>query len=293
MSVAVRCGIATFGRVAAIFHVVNDSTISASIAQSVPEASAPTVRWGRPEQRADLADALGSSIDTEDGLNDALRVLVALARTAIAGASSAGVSVTVSGRTFTAVHSDARTLIVDSEQYEAGDGPCLHAARTGDIVRINAVAGHPRWPRFVAAARDENVHSFLAAPLHGAGGRFGSLNLYGENPSAFTDTDVATVTALTDALARALGSFERFDRLRQQVAQLRFALEHRAPIEQAKGILMATHRIDADAAFIRLVEMSQHTNRKLRDVAADFVAAASSTDGGNTATVQSPPPVAS
>ena len=46
-------------------------------------------------------------------------------------------------------------------------------------------------------------------------------------------------------------------------------------IEQAKGMLMAIHRIDADAAFARLVEVSQHSNRKLRDVAQDFVDQAS------------------
>ena len=52
-------------------------------------------------------------------------------------------------------------------------------------------------------------------------------------------------------------------------------LSQRAPIEQAKGMLMAIHRIDADAAFARLVEVSQHSNRKLRDVAQDFVDQAS------------------
>ncbi|WP_243637004.1 GAF and ANTAR domain-containing protein [Rhodococcus sp. Eu-32] len=246
----------------------------ATIAVSAPETPAPRVRWGGVHQDRDLAAALGTRIDTDTDLDSALRVLVSLARTAISGADSAGVSLTLGERVFTAVHSDARTLIVDQRQYEVGDGPCLHAARTGDIVRVDAIAAETRWPVFVDAAREENVHSFLAAPLYGASTRFGSLNLYGEAPAAFADADVVTLTSLTGALARALGDYARFDRLRTEVAQLRFALEHRAPIEQAKGILMATHRIDADTAFIRLAEMSQHTNRKLRDVAAEFVAAA-------------------
>ncbi|OLT35017.1 histidine kinase [Rhodococcus sp. CUA-806] len=255
--------------------VVNTSESNgATIAASMPDAPAPRVRWGEVHQDGDLTAALGTRIDTDSDLNAALRVLVSLARTAISGADSVGVSLTVGERVFTAVHSDARTLIVDQRQYEVGDGPCLHAARTGDIVRVDAIAAETRWPVFVDAAREENVHSFLAAPLYGASTRFGSLNLYGEAPAAFSDADVATLTSLTGALARALGDYARFDRLRTEVAQLRFALEHRAPIEQAKGILMATHRIDADTAFIRLAEMSQHTNRKLRDVAAEFVASA-------------------
>ena len=49
------------------------------------------------------------------------------------------------------------------------------------------------------------------------------------------------------------------------------AMESRAVIEQAKGILMSTRRIDADVAFDVLRERSQASNRKLRYVAADLV----------------------
>nr|WP_296765571.1 GAF and ANTAR domain-containing protein [Rhodococcus sp. (in: high G+C Gram-positive bacteria)] len=235
------------------------------------ETTAPTIRWGHPGQGADLADALGTRIDNDEHLGAALRVLVALAGKAVDGAASCGVTVTISDRTFTAVYSDARTLIVDTDQYEAGDGPCLHAARTGEVVRVDAIGAEKRWPEFAESARSENIHSFLAAPLYGANTRFGALNLYGEAPSAFTDDDIETATALTGALAGALGDYERFDRVRAEASGLRFTLEHRAPIEQAKGILMATHRIDADAAFEMLVDMSQKTNKKLRDLATQFV----------------------
>ncbi|MCZ4561538.1 ANTAR domain-containing protein [Rhodococcus sp. IEGM 1401] len=54
------------------------------------------------------------------------------------------------------------------------------------------------------------------------------------------------------------------------------ALSQRAPIEQAKGMLMAIHRITADAAFALLVDRSQGTNRKLRDIAQELVDTASS-----------------
>ena len=53
------------------------------------------------------------------------------------------------------------------------------------------------------------------------------------------------------------------------------AMESRAEIEQAKGVLMSTHRIDADTAFDLLRQRSQTTNRKLRDVAIDVVNEAS------------------
>jgi hypothetical protein len=50
------------------------------------------------------------------------------------------------------------------------------------------------------------------------------------------------------------------------------AMRSRAVIEQAKGILMARLGCDADAAFNELKTLSQHSNRKLRDLAAEIVA---------------------
>lgn len=52
---------------------------------------------------------------------------------------------------------------------------------------------------------------------------------------------------------------------------LQLAFGRRAAIEQAKGILMACHTIDADTAFDVLREHSQHNGRKLADVAAAIV----------------------
>lgn len=52
-----------------------------------------------------------------------------------------------------------------------------------------------------------------------------------------------------------------------QTATLRSALDTRAAIGRAVGILMSVYRIDADAAFAQLTELSQNTNRKTRDLA--------------------------
>ena len=46
------------------------------------------------------------------------------------------------------------------------------------------------------------------------------------------------------------------------------AMQPRAVIEQAKGVLRAQRLCSADEAFDVLVRLSQDSNRKLRDVAA-------------------------
>jgi two-component system, response regulator / RNA-binding antiterminator len=58
-------------------------------------------------------------------------------------------------------------------------------------------------------------------------------------------------------------TLERF----AEYQSLRGAFGRRATIEQAKGILMARHAIDADKAFELLRDHSQHNGRKLVDVA--------------------------
>ena len=52
---------------------------------------------------------------------------------------------------------------------------------------------------------------------------------------------------------------------------LKGAFGRRATIEQAKGILMARHAIDADKAFEMLRDHSQHNGRKLADIATAIV----------------------
>jgi GAF domain-containing protein len=158
------------------------------------------------------------------------------------------------------VHTDQRTLRVDSEQYDAGEGPCLHSARTRTVVLVDAADALHRWPRFAAAAADEGIHSFLAAPLFTPEQSLGSFNLYGRTRSAFDTLDAEILELLTTTVSRALGDFARFKSARDVADSIQRALDARAPIEQAKGMLMAILGIDADRAFGLLREQSQATN---------------------------------
>ena len=49
------------------------------------------------------------------------------------------------------------------------------------------------------------------------------------------------------------------------------ALDSRAVIDQAKGILVERFRMTADQAFQALARVSMDSNRKVRDVAEQFV----------------------
>lgn len=55
--------------------------------------------------------------------------------------------------------------------------------------------------------------------------------------------------------------------MHEHVAHLQHALQTRAAIEQAKGVLMFRFDLDADGAFALLTRWSQQHNIKLHDVA--------------------------
>ena len=109
-------------------------------------------------------------------------------------------------------------------------------------------------------------------PRHVAG-----LNIYGDVVGGFSDDDEQLSQAFAAQASTVVSNAQAYGRVRLS-RNLATAMESRAVIEQAKGVLMSTHRIDADVAFEVLREISQTSNRKLRDVAADVVEKAAEGD---------------
>jgi AmiR/NasT family two-component response regulator len=69
----------------------------------------------------------------------------------------------------------------------------------------------------------------------------------------------------------ALANAHLYDTTASLAHHMQTAMESRAIIEQAKGIIMAERRCTSEDAFGILVKVSQDTNRKLRDVATALV----------------------
>ena len=92
------------------------------------------------------------------------------------------------------------------------------------------------------------------------------------NISAYLMKPVAKEDLLP-AITLALARFREFQAMRQEVADLREALEARKVIEKAKGILMRRLDLTEDEAFRRLQRQSQEGNRKLAQVAEAIVVA--------------------
>ena len=99
-----------------------------------------------------------------------------------------------------------------------------------------------------------------------------ALNIYGRRPAAFDDDAVMLAQTFAGYAAVALANAYAYHNTADLARHLQAAMDSRAVIEQAKGIIMAEQRCGPDEAFAFLTAVSQNTNRKVRDVAAALVA---------------------
>jgi len=214
---------------------------------------------------------------TRSDLGETLREICRIATRAVPPAEGASITTFPSGRP-AALASDDWAQNLDELQFEEHEGPCLDAYRTGNAFRIHDLKSEARWPSYVPRALDQGVRSIMSLPMAAEGSLIGALNLYSRDPQAF-DAESASVGEIVAAHAGLASQVSAaFFGHRDLADQLSEAMSSRAVIEQAKGILMAVHRCDADQAFRHLVGMSQNSNRKLREVAEETVKTASTPD---------------
>ncbi len=67
------------------------------------------------------------------------------------------------------------------------------------------------------------------------------------------------------------GVADEAEELRVEVVQLKRAMVTRADIDLARGVLMASYGLSPEDAWSVLVDVSQHTNTKLHQLAEDLV----------------------
>lgn len=232
-----------------------------------------------PERALPLADELAGVFTRMSGLllsqetvDTALHTIATLAQTTLPGTVAAGVTlVDPQGRRTTAGASDELAERADTLQYELDEGPCLTAWAERTLVRIDDVDHDERWPRWARAVRPIGVQATLSAPMVAGDAALGAIKVYGEHPGAYDAHTEQVLTLFAAQAAVLVANVQTVENARRLSDQLKVALRSRDVISTAKGVLMAKENIDEDAAFGRLVAMSQRDGRKLRDVAETLV----------------------
>ncbi|WP_167760637.1 GAF and ANTAR domain-containing protein [Blastococcus sp. CT_GayMR16] len=219
---------------------------------------------------------LSKVVLVERSLTEVLTDVTAIAARGIPGAEASSITLLRADKAFTAAHSGEMALAADELQYEHGYGPCMDAGRGGVLLRIDDMRTETRWPDYVAhVLATTPVLSSLSIPLPYQGSSIGALNNYSTKPEAFASPEsLRAATDVAEVIAVAVANADAHAQLFDQARHMRVAMESRAVIEQAKGVLMAQRHVDAEQAFEILREASQRYNRKLRDIAFGIVESA-------------------
>ena len=204
-------------------------------------------------------------------LQETLTHVARCAEEAVPAADMTGITMLVDGRTRTAVFTDETAPEIDVAQYETGIGPCLDAFRHKQVFVIHDTTTDDRWRPFSEAAAAYGIRSTLSIPLVANDEGVGALNMYSRQPTGFSETDIEVATQFGAQAGIVLANAQAYSDAHQLSENLAAAMQSRAVIEQAKGILMGAQRCSADEAFQMLVRASQRENRKLREIAEGLV----------------------
>jgi GAF domain-containing protein len=226
---------------------------------------------GQAESSATYAELAAIVLDRQP-LGAVLRRIAELAAKSIPNVDEASVTLVERGRPRTVAFSGQLAVTLDERQYEDGYGPCLDAARHSQTLLVDTDSEDGVYSGFARQARRQGIRYVLSVgmlPLLQTGG---GLNIYSTGAGGpLEESTITTATAFAGHAAVTLFNAAVYAGAQDEVTQMKQAMASRAQIEQAKGVIMSEHRCNAEEAFRLLVEMSSHSNRKLRDVAQSVI----------------------
>ncbi|MGY1783664.1 ANTAR domain-containing protein [Geodermatophilus sp. SYSU D00698] len=234
----------------------------------------------RPSEPLDVHDAfaeLGQLSFSDTSLDAMLQRIADLAEQVIPGVAEASVSLVENDKATTAAFTGKLALDLDESRYGRGYGPCLEAAVGEEIREITDAREGRRWPDYAQVCVERGSLSSMSVPVPVRQTVHGVLNLYAVEAAAFDDEAGDVARAFASYVAVAVHNMHLYESTRELAENLDRAMQTRAVIEQAKGILMSQRRCNAAEAFQLLATASQRSNRKLRDIAQAVVDGASRT----------------
>ncbi len=227
----------------------------------------------RPADPAEALERLGRLSLRELSMDNLLQMVADLTKSVMPGDTEASVLLLVKDTPTTVVSTGALATDLDETQYDRGHGPCLDAARTGEITEISDTRAEDRWPDYTPRAVERGNLSSLSIPLAIDPDEqvTGALNIYARRPDAFDEASRSVATRFGPYAAIATGNLYAYQSARDLAENLQMAMESRAVIDQAKGMLIERYKLTPDAAFQLLARVSMTSNRKLRDIADELV----------------------
>jgi GAF domain-containing protein len=174
--------------------------------------------------------------------------------------------------------SDQRLGRLEELQVRHQEGPCIAAFDDKALVAAQDLAEDRRWPTFSDAAVAQGIRAVLASPLPYNQDAVGVVAVVSEDRHPWSAEAELALLAFTDLAALLIASMMIGQQQSELATQLQSALNSRAVIEQAKGVLIGQQGLSAHAAYEQLRAQARAQRRKLVAVSADLVRSAARGD---------------
>lgn len=149
--------------------------------------------------------------------------------------------------------SDPTSRALQDAQYRLGEGPCLEAARSGQLVAEPSLAPYqPRWPLFSALAARAGVQAAFAVPLHAGAASLGALGLYRDAPGPLTTPDIDDLLRVAAAASTTILALQARSAPAELMGPLDDLLDQRAAVHQAVGMVSVQLDVGIDDAWVAL-----------------------------------------
>ena len=152
-------------------------------------------------------------------------------------------------------------------------GPIVEAVSFREPRQLADVVADQRWPAFATQLVNAGYRSCVSLPLSTQGDDSAVLTLLSRQADQFSESSYDVVLLLTLHAGVAFDNATLYHQSQELVGQLRTALRTRSVVGRAQGLLMRDRGYDSATAFDALKRSSQNKNIKLRDLAAQLIAA--------------------
>jgi hypothetical protein len=113
----------------------------------------------QPARAVEALEQLGRLSLRELSMESLLQTVADLSKTVMPGNPEASVTLLVEDRPTTAVWTDQLAVDLDERQFERDHGPCLHAARTGELTEVVDARTDTRWRDYLERAVERGALS--------------------------------------------------------------------------------------------------------------------------------------
>jgi len=226
-----------------------------------------------------LARKALDEVAADSALTGLPAVLQRVCRAACLSVTSDGAAVQVmseAGSGTVLAGSDQSSTRVAEAAFEVGEGPCLDAFTTARPILVPDLStdGFARWPGFASVAGDLGFSACFSFPLQSGAVRLGALDLYRRRTGGLTAEERTLALVFADVARDNLLDPPQLSPVEALDAGLSQALETRAEIHQAQGMVTIDLDVDLDEAMSLMRSHAFRQGVPLIEVARSILAGA-------------------